>query len=121
MAHGAVERVVDSLYGGVSLFSFTPLRGRLTQTTPHPSFHHDIAETMAPDAANITSFGPTLEAIKSKLPEKLQNPQIGIICGSGLSGLVDTLREVEIVPYENIPGFGRSTGELNLQFANRTF
>lgn len=76
---------------------------------------------MAPDAASTTSFGPTLEAIKSKLPEKLQNPQIGIICGSGLSGLVDTLREVEVVPYENIPGFGRSTGELNLHFANRTF
>lgn len=67
---------------------------------------------MAPDTASITSFGPSLEAIRSKLPEKLQNPQIGIICGSGLSGLVDTLREVEIIQYENIPGFGRSTGEL---------
>jgi purine-nucleoside phosphorylase len=67
---------------------------------------------MAPDTTSITSFGLTLEAIRSKLPEKLQNPQIGIICGSGLSGLVDALREVEIIQYENIPGFGRSTGEL---------
>ncbi|TEB25538.1 inosine guanosine and xanthosine phosphorylase family protein [Coprinellus micaceus] len=64
---------------------------------------------MAPDTTSITSFGLTLEAIRLKLPEKLQNPQIGIICGSGLSGLVDALREVEIIQYENIPGFGRST------------
>ncbi|RXW19681.1 hypothetical protein EST38_g6188 [Candolleomyces aberdarensis] len=63
---------------------------------------------MAPDAPT-TSFAPTLEAIRSKLPEKLQNPQIGIICGSGLSGLVDTLREVVIIQYDDIPGFGRST------------
>ena len=56
------------------------------------------------------SFVSTLEAIRAKLPEKLQHPQIGIICGSGLSGLVGALREVNTVPYEDIPGFGTSTG-----------
>lgn len=56
-----------------------------------------------------TDYKPTLDAIRGKLPEKLQNPQIGIICGSGLSGLVDTLREVVIIQYDAIPGFGRST------------
>jgi purine-nucleoside phosphorylase len=69
---------------------------------------------MAPDVPT-TTFAPTLEAIRSKLPEKLQNPTIGIICGSGLSGLVDTLREAVIIQYDDIPGFGRSTGTVIYQ------
>lgn len=66
-----------------------------------------------------TDYKPTLDAIRGKLPEKLQNPQIGIICGSGLSGLVDTLREVVIIQYDAIPGFGRSTGMCSCQEADR--
>ncbi|GLB39997.1 putative the purine nucleoside phosphorylases catalyze the phosphorolytic breakdown of the N-glycosidic bond in the beta- (deoxy)ribonucleoside molecules, with the formation of the corresponding free purine bases and pentose-1-phosphate [Lyophyllum shimeji] len=51
----------------------------------------------------------TLQTLTSVLPEKLQRPRIGIVCGSGLSGLVESFREVEMVPYENLPGFARST------------
>ncbi|KAG6868207.1 hypothetical protein C0993_006180 [Termitomyces sp. T159_Od127] len=54
-------------------------------------------------------FSETLDAIKSSLPAKLQKPQIGIVCGSGLSGLVDSFREVVIVPYVKLPGFAKST------------
>ncbi|KAF9521776.1 nucleoside phosphorylase domain-containing protein [Crepidotus variabilis] len=56
-----------------------------------------------------TSFADSLAAIRSKLPETLQNPQVGIICGSGLSGLVGSFRETVIIKYEDIPGFSTST------------
>lgn len=52
----------------------------------------------------------TVATIRSFLPEHLQSPAIGIVCGSGLSGLVDTLKNVVIVPYAKIPGFAESTG-----------
>lgn len=54
-------------------------------------------------------FAPTLEAIISLLPPNLQRPNLGIICGSGLSGLAEDFRQVVIVPYEKIPGFGHSS------------
>jgi len=54
-------------------------------------------------------FNETLDVLISLLPAKLQKPRVGIICGSGLSGLVDSFREVVIVPYEQLPGFAKST------------
>lgn len=36
-------------------------------------------------------------------------PSIGIICGSGLSSLADLLEEKDIIKYEDIPRFPRST------------
>ena len=56
------------------------------------------------------SFDVSIDAIKSALPANLQSPRVGIICGSGLSGLVNVFRDVVLVPYENIPGFSKSTG-----------
>ncbi|KAG5353609.1 hypothetical protein C0989_004717 [Termitomyces sp. Mn162] len=53
----------------------------------------------------------TLQAIKSFLPSRLQKPHVGIVCGSGLSDLVDSFREVVLVPYDQLPGFTKSTGE----------
>ncbi|KAJ2541131.1 hypothetical protein EV175_006170, partial [Coemansia sp. RSA 1933] len=37
-------------------------------------------------------------------------PEVGIVCGSGLGGLADTLEgDIVTVRYEDIPGFVRST------------
>jgi purine-nucleoside phosphorylase len=50
--------------------------------------------------------------IKDRLANyvELQTPQIGIICGSGLSGLSDTLAEPKItIQYSDIPGFPKSS------------
>ena len=49
--------------------------------------------------------------ITSILPENLPRPQIGIICGSGLSGLISTFHtDPQIsIPYANIPNFPVST------------
>ncbi|KIY73525.1 inosine guanosine and xanthosine phosphorylase family protein [Cylindrobasidium torrendii FP15055 ss-10] len=58
---------------------------------------------------NPVPFVSTINALHRVLPEKLHAPKVGIICGSGLSGLVDALRDVVLVPYDSIPGFGQST------------
>jgi len=43
------------------------------------------------------------------LANSSHRPKIGIICGSGLGGLADLLAKAEILPYDKIPGFPRST------------
>ena len=42
--------------------------------------------------------------------QNFQPPQIGIVCGSGLSGLSQTLTNTITVEYKAIPGFPPSTG-----------
>ncbi|KAF8153061.1 nucleoside phosphorylase domain-containing protein [Crassisporium funariophilum] len=65
---------------------------------------------MGNDTQTLTlNFEPTIEAIKAALPLNLQSPRVGIICGSGLNGLADSLRDVVIIPYDQIPGFSKST------------
>jgi purine-nucleoside phosphorylase len=36
-------------------------------------------------------------------------PTVGLVLGSGLGGLADTLEDATVIPYEEIPGFPRST------------
>lgn len=67
------------------------------------------------------SFDESLNAIKAAVPDILQNPRVGIICGSGLSGLVNSFRNVVLIPYENIPGFVTSTGESDFIDPNSSF
>ena len=45
------------------------------------------------------------------VPERLQKPRIGIVCGSGLAGLATSLRDVVQIPYDQLAGFATSTGE----------
>ncbi|KAJ3992668.1 inosine guanosine and xanthosine phosphorylase family protein [Lentinula boryana] len=51
----------------------------------------------------------TLQALRGLLPQELQNPRVGIICGSGLSGLAASLRQSILVSYAELPGFVQST------------
>jgi len=63
--------------------------------------------------------GPTIFELASKaatqiqsvVPNELKSPRVGIICGSGLGGLVDTLHKSPQfeIPYSDIPEFPRST------------
>lgn len=57
-----------------------------------------------------TDFVSTVEYIRSQLPPQLQRPRVGIVCGSGLSGLAGIIQNIHKIPYANIPGFGTSTG-----------
>ena len=53
-----------------------------------------------------------LKYLQTKLPAELQNPAIGIICGSGLGGLAGALLQQPqtAVSYADIPHFSQSTG-----------
>ncbi|PIL28920.1 hypothetical protein GSI_08967 [Ganoderma sinense ZZ0214-1] len=54
-------------------------------------------------------FDETLTTLRSVLPEKLRQPHVGIVCGSGLHTLAAAFREVVEVPYSTLAGFGKST------------
>ncbi|KAJ7067849.1 nucleoside phosphorylase domain-containing protein [Mycena amicta] len=54
-------------------------------------------------------FDAALEVLKGLIPAHLQSPRVGIVCGSGLAGIVDSIRDLHLVPYNTIPGFAEST------------
>lgn len=49
------------------------------------------------------------EYISALLPPELKRPQVGVICGSGLSGLSNLFTESQRIPYSHIPGFPRTS------------
>ncbi|KAG1440536.1 hypothetical protein G6F56_011879 [Rhizopus delemar] len=57
------------------------------------------------------TYRASAEYIASKLPVAFQNVKLGIICGSGLGGLVTTIdQETKVdLEYKHIPGFVSST------------
>ncbi|KAI8325878.1 purine nucleoside phosphorylase I, inosine and guanosine-specific, partial [Martensiomyces pterosporus] len=56
------------------------------------------------------TYGTSADYVKSKIGGFV--PEVGIICGSGLSSLAETLEgDVTIVKYDDIPGFVKSTVE----------
>jgi purine nucleoside phosphorylase len=62
---------------------------------------------------SFENFSEAAEGLKKLLPEVF-TPEIGIICGSGLSGLQQAVTGPRIeVPYNEIKGFPVSTGECN--------
>lgn len=69
--------------------------------------------------SNANPFASTLDVLAGLLPEHLLKPRVGIVCGSGLSTLASSLRDVHEVPYSALEGFGKSTGAL-LQLHSRT-
>ena len=65
---------------------------------------------MAPAVKIPSGFAEAIEAIHKLVPEGLREPKVGIVCGSGLSGLVASIRDTVLVQYSDLPGFGTSTG-----------
>ncbi|EGO01230.1 hypothetical protein SERLA73DRAFT_179356 [Serpula lacrymans var. lacrymans S7.3] len=64
-----------------------------------------MAQTSTPNLP----FSATLDVLAAIVPKPLQKPRIGIVCGSGLSTLVSSLKDVHEVPYSSLEGFGNST------------
>ena len=56
------------------------------------------------------SFDPSIDVIRAGLPQYLQSPRVGIICGSGLNSIVNMFHKVVRIPYAKIPGFCKVTG-----------
>lgn len=55
-------------------------------------------------------FDATLKTLQDTVPAHLLHAKVGIVCGSGLSTLAASLRDVVFVPYGSLEGFTRSTG-----------
>lgn len=55
-----------------------------------------------------------LTYLNGRVPPALHGPTVGIICGSGLNGLADTVlpEPRHEVPYTDIPHFPESTGTI---------
>lgn len=54
----------------------------------------------------------TAKWVQNNVPAELRNPQVAIVCGSGLGGLAETIHKepVHETAYANIPNFPQSTG-----------
>ena len=65
-----------------------------------------------PSPAIFQQAMEAFEYLRMLTPNELSQPCIGIICGSGLGGLVDTVHPVPQleVRYQDIPHFPQSTG-----------
>ncbi|KAF9427074.1 hypothetical protein BGZ94_005516 [Podila epigama] len=64
------------------------------------------------NAATIKDLQAALAYLTSgpnPLPESLSKPKVAIVCGSGLGGLVNIIREKVEFAYSDIPGFVNST------------
>ena len=56
------------------------------------------------------TYSQTAEYLRSKLPTELKTVGVGIVCGSGLGGLVDALQQPIVeLHYKDIPNFALST------------
>ena len=94
---------------------------RLTKHTPHQaspplSFTTQRTTIVYIMHYKFKDFQEAAEGLKKLLPEDFI-PEVGIICGSGLSGLQEAVTGLRIeVPYSDIKGFPISTGQLKSCF-----
>ncbi|MFZ4815575.1 MAG: purine-nucleoside phosphorylase [Phototrophicaceae bacterium] len=57
-------------------------------------------------AYTYTDYQHAADVIRNKTPH---TPQVGLVLGSGLGGLVNEIQDATIIPYEEIPGWPVST------------
>lgn len=58
------------------------------------------------------TYRAACQFLNERIPDHFKNARLGIICGSGLGGLVDTIEQSSKIEfaYSEIPGFVSSTG-----------
>ncbi|KAI8611670.1 nucleoside phosphorylase domain-containing protein [Chytriomyces sp. MP71] len=62
------------------------------------------------DYFNLETYSTSANWLKSHLPEGMKQPEVLVICGSGLGGLADTLDAPRVeFEYKDIPNFAVST------------
>nr|CAH7718672.1 unnamed protein product [Callosobruchus chinensis] len=69
-------------------------------------FVEEIVEAISQDKYTFETLTQTANYLKKHVPF---TPKIGIICGSGLGSLADSVENKIEIPYEKIPHFPRST------------
>lgn len=110
-----INSVANFIFIFLSLFFFIP-----SSITNHP--HHYTSTFKMANAATVKDLQAALTFLTTgakALPEALSKPKVGIVCGSGLGGLVNIIREKVEFSYSDIPGFVNSTGEFRMCSAIR--
>ena len=69
----------------------------------------------------MSQFDQAREAasfLRQRLPATLQNPQVAIVCGSGLGGLAGSIRDTshEEFDYSSIPHFPHLSGSRTISY-----
>jgi hypothetical protein len=89
--------------------------------------HHVIFQSIPQPAKQTTNLGVAMSSLTAMtdinatsaknivklaglLPAHLHKPRVGIVCGSGLGTLAESIAERVMVPYNALEGFGESTG-----------
>lgn len=85
--------------------------GGTPTTSPNLGIRHTHTYKMSPktESAVMQDINKAFEYISALLPPEHKHPQVGLICGSGLSGLSDLFTESRRILYSHIPGFPRSS------------
>jgi hypothetical protein len=78
-------------------------------TTSHSLDHVTYISPIMPSDTSAAST-KNIVNLAELLPAHLRSPQVGIVCGSGLATLAESITERVIVPYSALEGFGESTG-----------
>lgn len=89
----------------VFFFSFSFLPPQLSVS--------DLEIMAQPDMSLFGRANQAASFLKGRLPEGLRNPQVAIVCGSGLGGLADTVHAEPRAEYDysSVPYFPLPTGE----------
>ncbi|KAL2918235.1 Purine nucleoside phosphorylase [Polyrhizophydium stewartii] len=64
---------------------------------------------LSADYFSKATYDETAAYLRDRLPDGLKRIQVGIVCGSGLGGLVSTLENTVEFEYKDIPHFATST------------
>ncbi|XP_057376413.1 purine nucleoside phosphorylase-like isoform X1 [Daphnia carinata] len=81
-----------------------------TPITAHASGGgREVLEFVFPGDPHPYTYEVIEQSSRFLLERTKHRPRIGIICGSGLGGLAELLKEKDVFPYEEIPNFPAST------------
>ena len=74
----------------------------------------DVDEVIIDNAPAFRRATEAVQYLLKQLPETLQQPRLGIICGSGLGSLADMVlpQARHEIPYSAIPHFPSSSGTV---------
>lgn len=76
--------------------------------------HSLRTRTLTPSLSLFPTFSDSYEECRTAADWLLSNtqvrPTVGIVCGSGLGGLADMLKDPQVFKYSEIPNFPQSTG-----------
>lgn len=72
----------------------------------------DHAEAPKSPAEVFQMAHEAVDFIRTKIPAEFHRPRVAIVCGSGLGGIANTVRDDEkhAINYSDIPYFPKTTG-----------